>query len=398
MRKILLLIFMINTAYADSLDKLYSYLSGTFSSANQSIYNANFYDVTVRHCPVNIDGGKPNSKYLILRQAISLFLNSPYRVRLVELSQEGAKIKSKNYAPIRNIDLNQTCQEGSIPTFSVNDFTTEPKCELTLYENAGIFMGSTGVPGCVSERSGASFVSSDVEITNSYFKSLDRGWDDQGKQVWGSENGAYVFEKKPFVNIYPNLVELASMLVGESSNQAQVQNNPVDFTFVTNKICPLKLQGSSSINLLTNQTVHSNGRSIIRTSLYQLLPKASNTTFSDPKIEVYSVVDSNFDNYCNQPERWNDIQNLNLTSTPCEVNFSKKIISKSPIYLGNTSDSGCPSSFKGSVRLDINEEISSESIQVWEKWSDSNGTQVAGSKNGPYIYVRETYPDAPYIP
>ena len=297
MRKILLLIFMINTAYADSVDKLYSYLNGTFSSANQSIYNANFYDVTVRHCPVNIDGGKPNSKYLILRQAISLFLNSPYRVRLVELSQEGSKIKSKNYAPIRNIDLNQTCQEGSIPTFSVDDFTAEPKCELTLYENAGIFMGSTGVPGCVSERSGASFVSSDVEITNSYFKSLDRGWDDHGNQVWGSENGAYVFEKKPFVNIYPNLVELASMLVGESSNQAQVQNNPADFTFVTNKICPIKIQGSSSINLLTNQMVNANGRSIIRTSLYQLLPKAVNTTFSDPKIEVYSVVDSNFENY-----------------------------------------------------------------------------------------------------
>lgn len=196
------------------------------------------------------------------------------------------------------------------PTFSISDFTTEPKCELTLYENAGTFTGSTGVPGCISERSGASYVSSDVEITNSYFKSLDRGWDEHGNQVWGSENGAYVFEKKPFVNIYPNLVELATMLVGESSNRAQTQSNPTDFTFVTNKICPIKLQGNSSINLLTNQTVHTNGGTVIRTSLYQLLPRAYNTTFSDPKIEVYSVTDSNFNNYCNQPERWNDVQNI----------------------------------------------------------------------------------------
>lgn len=398
MGKILIFFLTLNAAQASQINKLYDYLNGSFTSANQSIYNSNFFDVTVRNCPVNIIGGNSNSRYLLLRQSISLFQESPYRVRLVELLQDGNLIKSKNYAPINELDLSETCDNNNIPTFLREDFSLKPKCILSLYEDSDKFIGSTGRPGCSSQRNGASFVSSDVEVTSTYFKSLDRGWDNNGNQVWGSTNGAYVFEKKVFNQIYPNLVELAAMLVGETSNQEQFSNNEDDFLYVRNKTCPIKVLNSSSLNLITNQIVYRGSEAITRTSLYRLKPIEPNSTYSDPIIEAYSIDDSNYFNYCDQPSKWNQQYSLKLEPQPCTIAFSKGIIYGQPTYFGTTPDKGCPSRFRGAVRLEIDEDINFQRIKVLEKWFDDEGNQVAGSKAGPYIYKKEKQLEVEYNP
>ena len=397
MGKLLIIFMMLGTAHADQIDKLYSYLNGSFTSANQSIYNSNFFDVTVRHCPVNIIGGSEDSKYLLLRQSLSLFQDSPYRVRLVELLTDNDTIKSYNYAPTRELNLSDTCNGSYIPYFSRKDFTDKPKCILSLYEESDKFIGTTGRPGCASRRNGASYVSSEVEVTPSYFTSLDRGWDNFGNQVWGSTNGSYIFEKKSFDKIYPNLVELASMLVGETSNQAQFSNNGDDFLLVRNKTCPIKVQNDSSINLITNQIIYRGSNAITRTSLYRFRPVDQNSTYSDPVIEVYPIENSEFYNYCDEPQRWNTEQSLEINSKPCKVTFSKEIVYSMPTYFGKTPNGGCPSNFRGSTRLEIDEEINSQRIKVWEKWFDDEDNQVAGSKLGPYIYKKEKLLNAEYL-
>jgi len=398
MGRVLLIFLMFNTAYAGPIERIYSYLNGSFTSANQSIYNSNFYNVTVRHCPVEISGGNPNSKYLLLRQAISLFQESPYRVRLVELVIENDIIKSKNYSPIIEIDLEKTCLDGEIPTFNRRDFDSIPKCELQFFQDSDKFVGTTGSPGCSSNLNGASYVSSDVEITKTYFKSLDRGWDSRGNQVWGSKDGPYIFEKTSFSKIYPNLTELLSMLSGESSNQEQFSSQDDDFLYVRTKTCPIKITSFNSINLITNQVIHMGNSAITRASLYIFKPKDPNSTYSDPVIEVYPIADQKLYNYCDQPKKWNLEYNIPLDSKPCVVTFSKGITLGQPTYFGKTPTEGCPSNFRGSSRLDIDEEITFKKAEVWEKWFDSNGNQVAGSKTGPYIYQKEKRYEEVYKP
>ncbi|TNF27226.1 MAG: hypothetical protein EP319_12015 [Deltaproteobacteria bacterium] len=403
MKLLLVYFFLVKATYADTLDRLYSYLNGSFTSGNQSIYNSKFFDVTVRHCPVNIINGNIGSKYLFLRQAISLFQESPYRTRLVELSLSGDVITSNNYEPIVDIDLSNTCTEGETPSFERNLFSKDPKCTVYLYEDESldIFVGSTGVPGCKSEMNGASYVSSDVEISRGFFKSLDRGWDSNNNQVWGSIDGPYLFERLDFSDLYPNLVELSKMLVGETSNQKQYTDDSENFQYVRSKTCPIKIKNNSydkSISLITNQVIYSRGRAISRSSLYRVKPIDPKQTYSNPLIESHPISDSDFFDYCSHPQRWNDEYELSLDANPCTIHFSKGISNGKPVYLGNTPQAGCSSNFRDSVRLDINEEISNEIISVWERWYDSSGSQTAGSKAGPYIYRKENKFNAEYIP
>jgi len=59
----------------------------------------------------------------------------------------------------------------------------------------GVFEGSTVGKGCASELRGASYATSEVRITPEQLLSWDRGFDAQGKQVWGATKGGYVFKK-----------------------------------------------------------------------------------------------------------------------------------------------------------------------------------------------------------
>ena len=336
----LFMCFVLNLAYADSdLNKLYKTLDGSFSSANQSIYHSSFFNVTVRHCPINIVDGSPNSRYLILRQAIAKYYPSPYRVRLVELVKENNQIKSKNYAPARNLDVSQFCDDSTVPSLYLSDFAPKPKCVLTITEQGNKYLGTTGKPGCPSRRNGASYVSSEVEITDNYFSSLDRGWDNNGNQVWGSTSGPYVFEKVKYENINPNVAELAGMLVGESSNKDQNVRDPDFFALVKNKTCPVQLSTGNEegvVNLITNQQVEARGSTVSRTSLCQVRSQNKGLGLSEVKVDVYPVNEPALADYCSRKDAWNTPQQVQLNNQPCTVNFEKKTVNTVTFFEGKT--------------------------------------------------------------
>lgn len=388
----------------ESLEELYQVLLGSFTSGHQSLFNSKFFDVTMRHCPVNIEGGNANSKYLLLRQAISLSIERPYRVRLVELTLEDGIIKSKNYAPTNSLDLSQTCLPSEVPTLSRELFKNEAKCVLSIFKGQDgdrtLFNGTTGIPGCPSKRNGASFVSSEVEITSTYLKSLDRGWDTEGNQVWGSTSGPYIFQKKPFSKIFPNVTELASMLTGKNSNLDQARGNE-DFKFVKSSTCPVRIKGSdvlNSVDLITNQRIQINDQELKRTSLYRFKPQDPNDYLSLPFVEVYPVKDKKLDNHCEQKTTWNTLKDVNISESPCTITFTKRYIYSVPTYFGTTPLEGCPSSYMGAATLKIEEEINYYRSKIWERWYNSEGTQVGGSESGPYVYQRESSFDATYTP
>ena len=58
-------------------------------------------------------------------------------------------------------------------------------------------------------------------------------------------------------------------------------------------------------------------------------------------------------------------------------------------FVGRTPVGGCASSYAGAVKLEIEELLKDDAYRVWERWYDQAGKQVAGSKTGPYLYVRK---------
>ena len=56
--------------------------------------------------------------------------------------------------------------------------------------------GETRGTGSKSALRGASYAASEVVVTPEGIESWDRGFDADGRQVWGAEEGAYVFKRR----------------------------------------------------------------------------------------------------------------------------------------------------------------------------------------------------------
>ena len=57
------------------------------------------------------------------------------------------------------------------------------------------YKGDTGIKTCESSLRGASYATSEVEMTSQKILSWDRGFDAEGNHVWGAEKAGYVFDK-----------------------------------------------------------------------------------------------------------------------------------------------------------------------------------------------------------
>lgn len=64
-------------------------------------------------------------------------------------------------------------------------------------EKDGVYRGGTIGDGCASELDGATHATSEVVIERGRMRTLDRGFDAENRQVWGSKSGPYVFDRLP---------------------------------------------------------------------------------------------------------------------------------------------------------------------------------------------------------
>jgi CpeT protein len=74
-----------------------------------------------------------------------------------------------------------------------NPITIEnDQCNLLFYKVGNVYRGTT-VPGCIFKDT---VLISRIELGEDYYVVIDAGLDPQtGKQVWGSTNGPFIFDK-----------------------------------------------------------------------------------------------------------------------------------------------------------------------------------------------------------
>lgn len=78
-----------------------------------------------------------------------------------------------------------------------DSLTLKEGCEVVLFQaDEGYFEGSTVDRNCSSDLRGASYATSEVMIDKDKMISWDRGFDENGNQVWGATDGGHIFKKK----------------------------------------------------------------------------------------------------------------------------------------------------------------------------------------------------------
>jgi hypothetical protein len=127
------------------------------------------------------------------------YLDKPYRQRVYHVYlQDDTTVISHVYEmekPLLFAGVWQ--QENPLSTLTPDSLKDRKGCSILLRKlNNTRYAGQTHERDCLSTRSGATYATSEVVLEEAQLVSWDRGWDADGKQVWGATGGGYRFVKR----------------------------------------------------------------------------------------------------------------------------------------------------------------------------------------------------------
>lgn len=141
---------------------------------------------------------KDKGNYLYVEQALMSMQNRPYRQRIYKVSRlNDSVLQSAIYTiPNDSLWIGKWKTPEHFDRISTEYISEKEGCEVLLKRvGEKHYQGATGVYTCNSTLRGASYATSEVEITQNKIVSWDRGFDAEGNHAWGAQKGGYIFEK-----------------------------------------------------------------------------------------------------------------------------------------------------------------------------------------------------------
>lgn len=175
------------------LDLLVKRMTGTFSSQAQAEADERFYNIHLDMSPIWQD--RTDGHWLYVEQAVATSMDKPYRQRVYRVYRaEDGRFCSEVFS-LPNPEKYIGAQHGDKPLadLSPEKLSVREGCAVYLTRNGNKFEGGTHEKDCSSNLRGATYATSDITVLTDRLVTLDRGWDGEDKQVWGSEYGGYIF-------------------------------------------------------------------------------------------------------------------------------------------------------------------------------------------------------------
>jgi hypothetical protein len=171
-------------------------LTGRFDSSAQAARDDRYFEVQLNAC--DVEAADVGGNVVYVEQAMLTSLDAPYRQRIYlveERSEEVVSVVFELDAPEQVVgicDFNAADRAQAIARRTLSPLSG---CEVALTPSDGGYVGGTREQDCVNSFSGAVYATSDVTLTETQVITWDRGYDAQGRQVWGATAGAYVFDR-----------------------------------------------------------------------------------------------------------------------------------------------------------------------------------------------------------
>ena len=175
---------------------LIDYMTGAFSSQKQAETDSHFYDIRLH--VVRIWPQRSDAAWLYVEQAAANALDAPYRQRIYKVRpRDDGKLQSDIFEIKRPLRFAGNWRHPeAFQSLTPDSLIERHGCAVILTRHPeGYFEGSTIDDQCISTHRGAAYATTDVKISATQMISWDRGFDDEGHQVWGSEHGGYIFDK-----------------------------------------------------------------------------------------------------------------------------------------------------------------------------------------------------------
>lgn len=179
------------------LESLAATMVGSYTSADQAKADTSYFEIElemVRIWPKRKDGA-----WLYVEQASASSKDKPYRQRIYRLRELNDSTYTSEIFTLRSGEKHVGAYKdhGMLAALSPDSVDLMDGCMITLHRKGSVYMGGTSGRACPNSRSGAAYATSEVTVRSDRMVSWDRGFDAEGKQVWGAEKGGYVFLKRP---------------------------------------------------------------------------------------------------------------------------------------------------------------------------------------------------------
>lgn len=177
-------------------EALVKLMEGSFSSEEQSKNDSDFYDIRLHMKRIWPEFS--SAYWLYAEQAMADSQDKPYRQRVYRITNTNeGRFESTVYTfpdPLRF--AGDWKSENPLSGLTPDSLTIREGCSVTLTMMAeDVYTGGTTGKDCQSDLRGAKYATSEVTVTKSGLITWDRGFDEDGKQVWGSVKGGYMFKR-----------------------------------------------------------------------------------------------------------------------------------------------------------------------------------------------------------
>jgi hypothetical protein len=173
-----------------------AWLSGTFEKGDPPAAGASdaVRIVIVAVPKSRIANGSP---VLYREEAAAPRLDEPSAQRFFRLEEDGEAVRLRAFDPKDPLIVRGKWRDPSVLAFyGSNDLRERPGCAILLKKTGEAWEGGTQGTGCLSNRRGASTMTSALSVSKDGFTQWDRGFDDKGRQTWGSAEGGTRFVKR----------------------------------------------------------------------------------------------------------------------------------------------------------------------------------------------------------
>ncbi len=180
----------------EELHTLARWMTGAFSSQAQAASDTTYFDIRLEMWPMWAQ--RDDGVWLYVEQAVAGHEQEPYRQRVYHVERVDEKhLRSVVYTlPDPDAVVGAWKRERPLAHLTPDDLILREGCAIVLHRaNPLSFVGSTRGRACGSDLRGASYATSEVTVRPDRLVSWDRGFDEEGRQVWGAVAGGYVFDK-----------------------------------------------------------------------------------------------------------------------------------------------------------------------------------------------------------
>lgn len=174
-------------------------LEGQMDTSAQANENSQAPSVRMTTCRIQVTdaSANPASIFLYQEQAMTSNLSKPYRQRFLQISPNPStqSVRSLSFRPTTATTFAGWCNKPLAErTLKLSDLGTSV-CSVFLKPAGRNYIGSTPMNGCPAKYRGAVRITNRIELTPTGMNTWDRGFDANGKQVWGAKTEAYQYHR-----------------------------------------------------------------------------------------------------------------------------------------------------------------------------------------------------------